>query len=72
MSSSTPHLSASPTADELAEIQRVSDFWYKHWSWWSFAARRAIKRTFPHSSQDLYRVDATLEPYNDVTDPDVD
>ena len=44
--SSTPHFSASPTSDELAELQRVSDFWYKHWSWWSHDMRRQIIRHF--------------------------
>ena len=62
VSSSTPHLSASPTADEIAEIQRVSDFWYKHWSWWSHDMRRQIIRNFKLANYEAYDLDAETIP----------
>ena len=62
VASSTPHLSASPTSDELAELQRVSDFWYKHWSWWSHDMRRQIIRHFKLANYEAYNLDAETIP----------
>ena len=52
---------STTNSNAATELERVSDFWYKHWSWWSSDSRRIIKKTFKRSDSALYHIDAETE-----------
>ena len=66
IATSIPAMANPPTSAELGETQRVSDFWYKHWSWWEPTMRREIKRSFRSTSAHLYQLDALVEQEEDA------
>ena len=58
IASSYPTVSARPSDADLAEVSRVAEFWYKHWTWWKPDMRRRIKAVFRQSGDDtLYHID---------------